>query len=239
MPSYSEAAAWYDALYSGEKDYAAEADVLAALIRELRPTAKVILDVACGTGEHARHLGALGFEVRGIDIEPEFVAIASAKYPEGKFSVADMTTVALPQRFDAIVCLFSSIGYVRTVERLNQTLARLASHLLPGGVLIVDPWFEPEQLTDGGVRVLSVEADALAISRVHRTVISGAISVLEMEYVIGLPTGIQRRSERHHLGLFTQEQMESAFRAARLEVERRGDVLRKRGVYVGIAEHET
>jgi SAM-dependent methyltransferase len=43
-----------------------------------QPHAKTILDVACGTGEHARLLPS-DFEVDSIDLEPKFVEIARAK----------------------------------------------------------------------------------------------------------------------------------------------------------------
>ena len=40
-------------------------------------------------------------------------------------------------------------------------------------------------------------------------------------------------AEEHALGLFTQDQMEDAFRGARLTVRRLPDALRTRGLYVG------
>ena len=50
MPHYSEAAEFYDLLYEGDKDYAAEADLLAQVIRQCAPAASTLLDVGCGTG---------------------------------------------------------------------------------------------------------------------------------------------------------------------------------------------
>ena len=54
-------AEYYDAIYATMKDYRVEATTLAALLRALNPACKTILDVACGTAEHARHLVAAGF----------------------------------------------------------------------------------------------------------------------------------------------------------------------------------
>src|SRR3954463_15826813 len=117
------------------------------MIREAHPGARTVLDVACGTGAHARALIDAGFRVDGVDLEPIFVEIAAAKCPEGSFVVADMTDLELPGRYDVVTCLFSAIGYVRTDGALQSTIHRMAAHLNPGGVLIVDPWFEPGQLT--------------------------------------------------------------------------------------------
>jgi hypothetical protein len=64
------------------------------------------------------------------------------------------------------------------------------------------------------------------VCRMSRTIIDGSVSRLELEYLVGTPAGIERRSETHELGLFTQAQMEAAFRAAHLAVERRPKALR-------------
>lgn len=235
MGDYSKAAEFYDLLYSGTKDYAAESAVVAQLIREAVPNARRVLDVACGTGKHAECLTALGLAVDGVDLEPAFVDISAKRCPAGSFSVGDMTRLGLPRRYDAIVCLFSAIGYANTPQLLRQTLSGMAAHLEPGGIVVIDPWFEPGQLTDGWISTVTGAADGIAVCRMSRTVIDGAISRLEFEYLIGTPKGIERRSELHEIALFTQADMESAFRDAGLTVEWRDAPLRRRGVYVGRA----
>lgn len=230
---YAQAAAYYDLLYASIKDYPDEARIVAELIREAAPNAKRVLDVACGTGQHAAELTALGFSVDGVDLEPAFVDIAAARCPGGVFHVADMMQMALPLRYDAVLCLFSSIGYAKTLPRLHDAVARMAAHLNPGGVLLIDPWFEPGVLTDRWISLTSGAAEGRAACRMSRTVLDGDISRLEFEYLLGGPDGIERRAEVHELGLFTQAQMEQAFRAAGLSVERRLGLLRMRGVYLG------
>jgi dTDP-3-amino-3,4,6-trideoxy-alpha-D-glucopyranose N,N-dimethyltransferase len=233
MGDYSKAAEFYDLLYSGDKDYSGEAQMVAELIGKHSAGASTVLDVGCGTGSHARGLIDLGFFVDGVDIESAFVEIASEKCPEGTFRVADMTMMDLPERYDAVVCLFSAIGYVLSESALNQTLCHMVSHLSTGGVVIVDPWFEPEQLSDRWIATRTSERDGTTVTRMSRNVIEGSISRLEFEYLIGTPEGIEHRSETHDLGLFTQGQMESAFGQAGLAVERLPKMLRTRGVYVG------
>ena len=225
-----------DGLSTEMKDYGREADLVSDIIRARAPDARTILDVGCGTGAHARALIDLGFAVDGIDVEPTFVTIASAKCPEGAFTVADMRTMELEARYDAVMCLFSAIGYVRSVDTLELAIHRMSEHLEPGGVLLVDPWFAPGEMDDGHVMVLHAEDAGRSVVRMSRTVIEGTVSRLEFEYLIGDASGLERRSETHELGLFTREQMERAFQRAGLKVERIERTLRTRGIYVGTLE---
>lgn len=233
MGDYSEAAEFYDVLYAGTKDYAAESVTIARLIRDAAPNARRVLDVACGTGKHAEGLTAEGFAVDGVDLEPGFVTIAAERCPNGTFRVGDMTKLALPRQYDAITCLFSAIGYAHTLERLYQTLAGMAAHLKPGGVVVIDPWFEPGELSDRWISMVTGATEDVSVCRMSHTRIEGAVSRLDFEYLIGRSTGIERRSESHRLGLFTREDMEGAFRAAGLSVEWRDAGLRRRGAYLG------
>jgi SAM-dependent methyltransferase len=233
MGSYAAAAAFYDLLYLGRKDYRAEAEMIAGVIREANPKARRVLDVGCGTGEHIRHLRGMGFDVDGVDLEPEFVDLAREKCPEARIGVADMVTLALPDRFDAVLSLFSAIGYVRTTERLRQAVARLAAHLTATGVLVMEPWFEPGQMTDRYLTMVTGEAENLKVCRASRLVLDGTISRLEFGYLICRPEGLEQRSEVHELGLFTRVEMEAAFHEAGLSVTVLPEAMDSRGLYVG------
>jgi len=235
MSAYEQAAKYYDLLYGGSKDYKAEAALVATTIRSRCRHASSVLDVGCGTAAHARHLIDAGFEVDGLDIEEEFLAIARQKCPESEFHRGDMRSFRVPRRYDAVVSLFSAIGYVRDEPGLFDAVQSMRTHLAPGGVVIIDPWFEPGVLTDGYVITTTGESEDVSVCRMSRTLVEGSISRLEFEYLIGSPMGIERRSEVHELGLFTQAQMEAAFHAAGMSVERIEGALRTRGMYVGSA----
>ena len=126
----------YDAIYFTFKDYAAEAADIAARIRAAHPAARTVLDVACGTGEHARLLAqSHGFAVDGLDLNADFLRLARAKHPAGNFIVADMTDFDMGRRYDAVICLFSSIGYLKTLPRVERALACFRRHTAPGGVI--------------------------------------------------------------------------------------------------------
>ncbi len=218
---YSSAAELYDLLHTGNKDYkdyAAEAAELAAVIRRVHPQAQTLLDVACGTAEHARLLTQEhGFRVDGADINPTFVRIARTKLLHGSVFEADMTSLDLPGRYDVILCLFSSIGYARTLENVQRTLARFRTHLREGGLVLVEPWFTPGALEPGRVYVKTAEAPGVTVCRMSCSEIEGRISRLHFEYLIGRGGRIERSSEIHELGLFTTDEMLDCFRQAHLE----------------------
>ena len=129
----------YDLLYSF-KDYEAESRDLVSLIHERNPGAVSLLDVACGTGKHLELLRSAFPDIAGVDLDAGPLAIAEQRLPDVPSSRADMRTFDLGRTFDAVTCLFSSVGYLRDEAELTQAVGRMAAHLAPGGVLVIDGW---------------------------------------------------------------------------------------------------
>jgi trans-aconitate methyltransferase len=234
---FSASADLYDLVYSGFKDYATETAALARLIRREHPAARTLLDVACGTGEHARRLTEdYGFEVDGLDLDPAFARIARGKLPHATVYEADMTSFEVPRRYDAILCLFSSIGYVKTLENVRRTLERFRAHLAHGGIILVEPWFPPGVVTDGYITVNSARSDEVSVARMSLTEVENRLSRLHFEYLIGRASRIEHVKEVHELGLFTTDEMIVCFRQAGLDVTHDAEGLSGRGLFVARAE---
>lgn len=230
---FSQSAEHYDCIYGAFKNYGEETGKIAELVKQKHPQARSMLDVACGTGEHARHLiEKYGYEVDGIDLDPTLIAMATRKNKTSTFSVADMTDFHLGKRFDVITCLFSSIGYVRTTENVERTLASFKKHLSLGGVVIVEPWFTSYNWAGGRVYMKTYEDEELKVVRVSHGKRDGDLSVLDFQYLIGTADGIKHEVERHELGLFTVDQMKRCFSNAGFEVEYDPVGLAERGLYI-------
>jgi SAM-dependent methyltransferase len=230
---FSESAELYDAIYGTFKDYVAESSAIAAVVRDAHPHAHTILDVGCGTGEHAKHLRmSHGFDVDGLDMDPGMLAVARRKLPSARFYEADMSSFELGQRYDVVMCLFSSIGYVRTLPRVTDALRCFRNHLTGGGVVIVEPWFAPGMLRLGEGTVNQAEANGVRVERRSHIEVTGALSILTFDYRIESAAGTRTTTEVHELGLFTPEEMLGCFREAGLSATYDAVGLSNRGLYV-------
>lgn len=233
---YRQWAAYYDAIYAAiGKDYAREAQRIHALIQQhKRSPGTAVLDVACGTGGHIVHLRE-NYKVEGLDLDPEMLAIARRKNPDVVFHQGDMVDFELGRRFDAVVCLFSAIAYTMTVPRLRQALATMRRHLHPGGVIIVEPFIPPEGFTDRYVSADFVDQPVFKLARMCLSRKHGAVATLDFHFLVATPQGVRQFSDRHDMGLFTDDDYAQAFRAAGMEAIHDPQGLIGRGLYIATA----
>ena len=231
---FSESTELYDSIYSEFKDFEEEASQIATLLRKECPSARRLLDVGCGSGRHAEALSSEhGYEVDGLDIESGFLEIARKRCPTGNFFRGDMASFDLGFSYDAVLCLFSSIGYVRTLERLALTARSIHRHVKAGGIAIIEPWLTPETFRGKSLYLSTVDRDDLKISRVSRSEVRDRISWLEFQYLVADADGIRHLKEIHELGLFTNEEMLEALRGGGFQdIEFDPDGLTGRGLYL-------
>jgi SAM-dependent methyltransferase len=230
---FTPSAAWHDRF--AEKDYPGEAQRVATLIRQHQPGARTLLDVACGTGRHLEQLRHQ-FVCEGLDLNQGLLALARRRLPSIRLTQADMADFDLGRRFDAVICLSGSVGYLGTVERLQAAVATMARHREPGGVLVVEAWVLPEAWSQAAAtRVNVVEEDDEKFVRVIAGSRQGAHSVLRMHYVMAADGDIVTADERHELRLFTHDEYLAAFAAAGLQTTWDPKGLTGRGVLIGAA----
>ncbi len=226
---FTRSAAFYDLIY-GWKDYAGETARLREILANEAPQAKSLLDVACGTGEHL--LRFTGFERVGLDHEPPFLEIARQKVPEATFVLGDMRHFRLDRRFDVVTCLFSSIGYLLDDDSIRAALGNMAAHLHPGGVLLLEPWFEPKDWKTGNVTMRSFDGGSRQGCRITVAGLEGDVALTDFHYLLADGTEVQHLTESHRLRLLTREHLTRLLRSVGFEARREECERFRRGLYV-------
>lgn len=187
---------YYDLLYA-DKDYAAEAAYVAALIRQRLPQARRILELGCGTGAHAEHLARLGFTVHGTDLSDSMLARAEARraaLPQElserlSFGPGDARGVRVGQGggadFDAVITLFHVMSYQTSNADLQAAHETAAWHLAPGGVFVHDHWYGPAVLSQQPqTRVRRLGDAQMSVTRLAEPVMHWSRNVCDVNYTM-------------------------------------------------------
>jgi SAM-dependent methyltransferase len=190
MPSYlGRHAELYDLFYE-EKPYAVEAAFVDACLRRhaSRP-GRQLLELACGTGSHAFELERLGYEIVATDSSEDMLDRAREKAAERAsavdFRYGDMRALEMPERFDAAMCLFDSIGYVRSNQALRATLGGVHRHLREGGLFVLEFWHAAAMLVHfEPVRVRKWSRGENEVVRVSRTRLDVPNQLAHVSYTI-------------------------------------------------------
>ncbi len=155
-------------------DYEAEAGAILELVSVVRDCGHDVSDlrlmqVGCGEGYHLGHLNRWFGTVVGTDVDVERLRQARDRLPLMTILAADVRTMFIGTRgliapnvsyFDVVLCLSGAVGYMETIEDLQQAVQTMVGHLNPHGILILEPnldYFTHEQfgevLLDAGLEV--------------------------------------------------------------------------------------
>jgi ubiquinone/menaquinone biosynthesis C-methylase UbiE len=173
----------------------------AASLAEVEPGAE-ILDCPTGFGRHALVLAEAGYRVTGLDRSPTLLAEAESRRGDAewpRFVRGDYRELPFPDAsFDAILNLFSSLGYLERDEDVG-VLREFRRALRPGGALILETahrdafarFTQPfarrtwERLPDGSLYLEERAADWVAGTiDTYRLIVSPSNERIERPYVI-------------------------------------------------------
>jgi SAM-dependent methyltransferase len=185
-------ARYYDLLYRN-KDYVGEAQFVHGLIQTSSPDAQKILELGCGTGNHAVLLAKEGYEIYGVDFSEEMLLKATNRLSQLplelgsrlKFTHGDIRQTRLNQTFDVVLSLFHVISYQTTNEDLAAAFATVKEHLKPGGIFIFDVWYGPAVLTQTPtVRVKRLEDEEILVTRIAEPVMYHNENWVDVNYQV-------------------------------------------------------
>lgn len=134
LPSLYDSPAEYDAIFGPTS--LALARYVVRLAAKYRPSGRVLLEPACGTGLVLLPL-ATRFECHGFDISREAIARAQAALKPASFWVDDLTTFSFPRRADVAFCLTCTLNELDTPGLLAH-LRRAWLAIQPGGIYAFD-----------------------------------------------------------------------------------------------------
>ena len=187
MSSYAgRYAELYDLSYS-DKPYTEEAAFVHDCLQRFGVSpSREILELACGTGRHAFELEQYGYQITATDRSPAMLQVARRRASEigskVAFASGDMQHLQLPTKeWDAVVCLFDSIGYLKTDEALRGVWKRL----LPDGLFIFEFWHAPAMLNQySPVRVRRWKTSKSEIVRISETTLDRKNQLPDVDYTV-------------------------------------------------------
>ncbi len=101
-----------------------------------------LIDIGCGTGELSVRFAHAGFQVTGVDLSGDMLAIAREKAEMHKLSIPlfqqDMRELEGLGPFQTAVIFCDSLNYLKTEEDVQKTFQSVYSQLEPGGLFLFD-----------------------------------------------------------------------------------------------------
>lgn len=189
MELFKDYAAYYDILYQ-DKNYQAEVDYVAQLMKRYAPAARTILELGCGTGTHALILADHGYTIHGIDLSHEMIVRAKEKAAQGHsqsvlFSQGDMRSIKLNQTYDVVLALFHVMSYQTTDSDIRASFNAISAHVKPGGLFIFDFWFGPGvTYVSPQVRIKRVDDSDVALTRIAEPTHHFDKQVVDVKYTL-------------------------------------------------------
>jgi len=243
MTIFTEYAKYYDLIYS-DKDYAGDATFLDAIVKRHMPNVTNLLELGAGTGKLSSFLINLGYRVHGIDSSQEMIEIANhhiQNQNDGQntrsFTVGDIRSFYLDQKFDVIISLFHVMSYLNSNEDFENAFSTIRKHMNKNGIFVFDCWHGPTVLSEKpSVRVKRFENDKIKVIRIAEPVLHTDDSIVDVNYDITINDIDNDRSykivEKHTMRYLFKQEVVKYFAESGMELIEYGQWLLPPGVNI-------
>ena len=214
MPAEAQST-FYDLLHADDnRDPAAEAEALLRVIRARHPHATSLLDVACGAGDHLRHLGPHLAVAEGVAVDAAMAPAARHALPGTTIHETGLPDLDLGRRYDVVTCLHDALAQY-PLSGYRAALRALAGHLAPGGLIMIAPFWMP----DAPIRRTASEAltrgdDGRTVTRIARGVPRDGAHRVEQHALVADGDGVRHVADTRLLRAFGRREHLSALAAA-------------------------
>lgn len=138
MSSYNTFARFYD-LLTENVDYKVRSDYISNFFSDYLPHGKKLLDLACGTGSFSKCFSDIGYNVTGVDLSDDMLAVADNKCGnQVRFFKADISNFSLGEKFDLCTCLLDSLNHLHSYDDLKKCFECVYDSLNENGIFIFD-----------------------------------------------------------------------------------------------------
>jgi ubiquinone/menaquinone biosynthesis C-methylase UbiE len=209
---YKKYAKFYDKVYS-KKDYNAEVKFINSVVKKFQIKGKDLLDMACGTGTHAKKFVDSGFRVTGVDVNSEMLKLAKKKNKKAIFVKDSMQFFRSKKKFDIITCLFTAINYNKNTSELKSTIENFSDLLNKRGVVIFDlGLIKKKEDKKTGVFIDTYSEDNLQIARISQWNLSkDNPDLCNANFLMFIKDKgkIDFEIDKHELGIFSVEEVKN------------------------------
>jgi SAM-dependent methyltransferase len=224
----SNYAGQYDRLYA-QKDYRQECDLIEQATQRFAPVRpRTILDVGCGTGQHALDLAARGYELTGVDLSASMLerarekskTLADAARP--RWFQGDARDFEVGSKFDMSIMMFAVIGYLTDNASVLAGLRNIRRHLHDGALFACDFWYGPSVLSDRPTdRVRVIPTENGEVVRTTQTTLSITTHTADVHFRLWQQEGgriVANTAETHRMRYFFPQEFALFLSNAGLEM---------------------
>ncbi len=192
---------YYDLLYK-DKPYMEEAEYVFKTLTEMDGSSiRNVIELGCGSGNHAYLLTQMGWNITGIEKSEEMVTLAKAKEIDNFLPIhGNITNFNLDKQYDAAISLFHVISYLNSNEEICNCFSSVNRHLTLGGLFLFDVWFTPGVYSlKPETRIKRMENEKVHIIRLAESEIHHDTNVVDVHYEI-----LAHNKEKQEWSSFTE-----------------------------------
>ncbi|MBQ1988747.1 MAG: class I SAM-dependent methyltransferase [Clostridia bacterium] len=220
--SYSEFADVYDILMKDAK-YKKRTAYLWKLFKTHGKTPKLLLDLACGTGEFSVAFAMKGVEVIGVDMSEDMLAVAREKTADNGLDILYLCQKAeeldLYGTVDGAICCLDSLNHITDINKLSKAVKRVSLFMEEGSLFIFDLNTEYKHRNILGNNTFVMDEEEVYCVWQNRFDEKRLITDINLDFFLEDGDTYIRSSESFKERAYTKEQIEGILNKAGLEIQ--------------------